>query len=72
MTDIDAAFVEQIFHIAKQQRKTNIQHNRRADNFTVRFEIAKWVRIGDPTRPRNRPARLKLVLSDSATGWVNG
>ncbi len=61
MTDIDAALVQQIFDIAKGQRKPDVHHNRQADNLSARFEIAKWIRFGHPARLRNRPARLKPV-----------
>ena len=67
MADIDAAFVQQIFDIAKGQRETDVQHHRQADNLTARFEIAKWIRFGHPVRLRNRPARLKRFCSDSAS-----
>jgi hypothetical protein len=45
MADIDAPFMEQIFNIAKGQRKPDIKHYRQADNLTTCFEIAKWVRF---------------------------
>ena len=70
MADIDATFVEQIFHIAKGQRETNVHHNRQADDLTARFEIAKWVRFGHLQTLRNRPARLKSVSSDRAHIWT--
>lgn len=63
---VDAAFVQQIFHIAQRQRETNIQHNRQADYLMARFKITKWIRFGHPARLRNCPARLKLICSDSA------
>ena len=65
MANIDAAFVEQIFHIAKRQRKPDIEHHRQADNLAARFEIAKWVMFGHPTTLRNHSTHLKLVCSDS-------
>ncbi len=46
MADIDAALMQQIFHIAKGQRKPDIKHYRQADNLTTCFEVAKWVRFG--------------------------
>ncbi|WP_235862354.1 hypothetical protein [Roseovarius litorisediminis] len=66
MADIDAAFVEQIFHIAKRERKPHIQHHRQADNLTARFEIAKWIRFGHLHTLQIRRARLKTVSSDNA------
>ena len=32
VTNIDAAFVEQVFYIAKRERKSDIHHNGKADN----------------------------------------
>jgi len=71
MTDIDAAFVQQIFNIAKRQRKTNVQYHRQSNTLTARFEIAKWIRFGHSARLQIRPARLKPVLSDRAVGTVS-
>ena len=59
-------FVEQISHISKAQRKTDVQQYRHADNLTARFEIAKLIRIAHPVRLRNHLARLKRFCSDSA------
>ena len=67
MADIDAALVEQIFHIAKGQRKPDIEHRRQADNLAARFEIAKGIMFGHPTTLRNHSTHLKLVWSDSTT-----
>ncbi len=32
MTDINASFMKKIFHIVKRERKSDIQHNGKADN----------------------------------------
>ena len=66
MTDINATFMQHVFDISKGQRETNVHHNRQADDLAARFEITKWIRFGHVWKVRNRPARLKLVLSDSA------
>jgi hypothetical protein len=65
MTDIDAALVQQILDISKGQRETDVHHRRKADKLTACFEVAKWVGFGNPVRLGTRPARLKLVLTDS-------
>jgi hypothetical protein len=65
MTNIDAALVQKIFHIAERQRATDIQHHSQADYLTARFEIAKWVRFAHIQKLRNHPARLKQICSDS-------
>ena len=66
MTNIDAAFVEQIFHVAKGQRETDVQHNRQADDLTARFKIAKWISFAHIQTLQIPTARLKLVFSDNA------
>ena len=71
MTDIDAAFMEQTFHVAKGQRETDVQHYRQANNLTARFEIAKWIRFGHPARLRNRLlASSRFVLTKPPASFV--
>ena len=72
MADFDDAFVKQIFHVAERQRETNIEHHCQADNLAARFEVTKWGQFRHPAKLRNRPACLKLVLSDSAPGRAQG
>ena len=57
------AFLE--FTLGK--RETNIQHHSQADDLWARFKVPEWRAFCHTARLRNRPARLKLVLSDSAT-----
>ena len=64
MADIDAAFVQQIFHIAKGQREPNIQHHSQANDLGASFEIPKRGAFCHSARLRNHPARLKAVFSD--------
>jgi len=45
MTDIDAAFVQQILDVAKRQREPSVHHHRQADDLAARFEITKWIRF---------------------------
>ena len=40
MADIDAAFVQQIFHISKRKRKPDVHHHRQADDLRARLEVA--------------------------------
>jgi hypothetical protein len=39
--DIDAAFVQQIFHIAKGQREPDIQHHGKTNDVQTGFEVAE-------------------------------
>ena len=57
-----------ILHITAQKRKTNVQHHSQADDLWACFEVAKRRAFCHSARLRNHPARLKLVLSDSAIG----
>jgi hypothetical protein len=59
MADIDAAFVQQIFHIAKGQREPVIQHHGKTDDLRTGFEVAEWGAFCHLGKLRNRPARLK-------------
>ena len=42
-----------------------IQHHRQADDLRARFKVPESRAFCHTARLRNRPARLKLVLSDS-------
>ena len=66
MADIDAAFVQQIFHISKGQRERDVQHHRQADDLRTGFEITKRESFVYPKKLRNRLTRLNLFCSDSA------
>ena len=66
VTDIDAAFVQQIFDLAQRQRVADIHHHREADDLGRRVEIAE--RIFHPRRLRTGLASLKPIWSDSAFG----
>ena len=64
VANIDAAFMQQIFHIAERQREPDVQHHRQADDLWARFEIAKRRRLGhERTLPTTLP-RLKSSYSD--------
>ncbi len=65
MTDIDAALVQEILDISKGQRKPHVQHHRQADDLRTGFEVAEWGAFCHLGKLRNRPARLKPILSDS-------
>ena len=54
-----------ILHITAQKRKPNVKHHRQADDLGARFKVAEWGVFCHSERLRDRPPRLKLVLSDS-------
>ena len=41
VADVDPTFVEQILHISQRKRESNLHHDREADDFRRRFEIAE-------------------------------
>jgi hypothetical protein len=43
VTNIDAAFMEQVFYIAKRKRKSDIHHHGKADNLGWCLEIVKGI-----------------------------
>jgi hypothetical protein len=63
MTNLNATLMQQVFNVAKRQRKSNVHHYRQANDLRAGFEVAKWAGFSHPTR---LAARLKPVLSDSA------
>lgn len=43
MADVDPALVEKVFDIAQRQRKSNIHHHRKLDDFWRVFKVAERV-----------------------------
>lgn len=43
VSDVDAAFVKQVFNVPKRQRKADVHHHRMTNDLRRRFEIAEWV-----------------------------
>ena len=70
MADVDAAFVQKILNIPQREWRTHIHHHSKADNLWARFKVPEWGVFSNTARLRNYPARLKLVLSDSAIATV--
>ena len=66
VADVDAAFVQKILNIPQRERKTHIHHHNQADDLWARFKVPGWRAFSHVAKLRNHPARLKLVLSDSA------
>ena len=66
MADLNATFVQEIFNITERERKPNIKHHSQADDLRARFKVPEWGVFCHTERLRDHPARIKLVLSDSA------
>jgi len=64
MADIDSALMKQVFDISQRERKADIHHHRKANNFGRCLEMSEGIR-----HPKRLPARipvLKALSSDSA------
>ena len=66
MTDVDAAFVQQILHVPKRQRETDIHHHGQTVDLGARLEVTKGTAVCHPATPIAHPARLNKFSSDSA------
>jgi hypothetical protein len=62
MADVDAAFVQQIFHISKRKWDPDIHHHRQADDLRARLEVAKGRRFCHSVKLDHRLARLHKVF----------
>ena len=66
VADIDAPFVQQILHISKRQRETDIHHHRQTDDLGARLEVAKGAAFCHQKKLSARPARPNKFSSDNA------
>ena len=62
MADVDAAFVQQIFHISKLKWDPDIHHHRQADHLRARLEVLEYVGFGHSVKLNHLPARLHKVF----------
>jgi hypothetical protein len=60
MADVDAAFVQQILHIAKRKRETNVHHHGQAYDTRARLEVTKGGTFCHPAMLIARPARFNV------------
>ncbi len=76
MAYVDASLVQQIFDIPKRERKSDVQHHRKADDLRAGFEVLEGGRSGHSQKLRNRPTRLNPSSSDKTLvtffilGWT--
>ena len=66
VANFDATLVEQVLHIPKRKRETDVHHYRQANDLRARFKVTKGRTFCHPARLRDRPARLNQFSSDSA------
>lgn len=61
VTNIDTAFVEQIFHFAQRKRKPDVQHHYKADDLWARLEVFEWGSFAHGRTLLPCPTRLEPV-----------
>jgi hypothetical protein len=66
VADVDAAFMQKIFHIPQRERKPHIYYNGQAANLGASLEVKKGGTFCHPERLGGRPTRLNKISSDSA------
>ena len=66
MADVDPPLMKKVFYIAKRKWEPHIQHHSQTDDLGAPFKVPEWGVFCHTERLRDHPARLKLVLSDSA------
>ena len=62
--------MQKILHITAQKREPNVKHHSQADDLWARFKVPEWGVFCHTERLRDHPARLNLVLSDSASKFT--
>jgi len=58
VADLNASFVQKIFHVTEWERKPNVQHHRQADDLGARFKVPEWRVFYHTARLRIHPARF--------------
>ena len=66
VADVDPALVQQVLDIAERKWKSNIHHDRQADDLGAAMKVLEGVCFRHQKRLGNRPARLKQIYSDKA------
>jgi hypothetical protein len=66
VADVDPALVQQVLDIAERKWKSNVHHDRQADDLGAAMKVLEGVCFRHQRRLRNRPARLKQIYSDKA------
>ena len=65
VADLDTTLVKQVFDVAQRQRKPNVEHHRKPDDFWAGFEIAEGGTPGHHAKLAKRHDRLKQSSSDT-------
>jgi hypothetical protein len=66
VADVDPALVQQVLDIAERKWKSNVHHDRQADDLGAAMKVLEGVCFRHQKGLGNRPARLKQIYSDKA------
>ena len=69
VADVDPALVQEICDVSQGQRKSDIHHNRQADNLGAAVKALECVCFHHKDRLRKRPARFNANPSDKTRIW---
>ena len=61
MAYINAPLMKKVLHIPERQRKTDVKHYGKSDDFRAGFELAEWGMFGHQEMLQIRPVRFKQV-----------
>jgi len=70
ITNVDAAFMEQVLNIPKGKWKSDGQHHSQSYDLGARLKIAKRAALCHLEKLGRRPARLKTVFSDTTKSML--
>ena len=71
MAHINEPPKQQIFHVAKRKRKTDLKHHRNTNDLGTGFEVLERGAVRHFKALRNRPFRLNKDLSDKTLFMLN-
>jgi hypothetical protein len=69
VADVEPVLMQQVLDIAERKRKSNVHHDRQADDLGAAVIVLEGVCFRHERRLRSRPARLKQICSDK-TDWA--
>jgi len=61
VADLNASFMQKIFHVTKWERETNIQHRSQTNDLGARFKVPEWGVFCHWRILQIQPARLNRV-----------
>ena len=66
MANVDAPFMQKVFHMTERKRETNLYRYCKLDDFRDYFKVAEWRMFYHLRTLQKHPARLKQLYSNKA------